>query len=338
MSDANKAASAATGSSTPEQSAQKVLETIPENKIVTSTKVTEESESDETIDAADASDAELEEVAESEEATEEEQQAAVAEMKRRMKFKINGKDVEREIDLSDEDSLRELLQKGFAADERFQSASSIEKKMKQFVEAMQADPFEALKAAGHDPDKLTEAYMKKRVEELAKSPEQLQIEKFQKEIEKERKLREQLEQEKLDAEQAKVEAEYSRQLDEEITSALSSSDLPKSAYVVKRIAENLMLGISQGNEDITVEDVLPIVEKQIKEEIQQMFEAMPEEVIEKVLGNNVTTKLRKRRLNAVKKTPDTASSVKPTGQSEMNKAKPKEEEKPKKATDFWKNF
>ena len=31
----------------------------------------------------------------------------------------------------------------------------------------------ALKAAGHDPDKLTEAYMKKRVEELSKSPEQL---------------------------------------------------------------------------------------------------------------------------------------------------------------------
>jgi len=256
-----------------------------------------------------------------------------------MKFKVNGKDVEREIDLSDEKTLQELLQKGFAADERFQTAAQIEKKMKEWASMLENDPMEALLAAGHDPDKLTEAYMKKRVEQLAKSPEQLQLEKLQKEIEKERKLRENLEQEKLTAEQAKIEAEYSRQLDEEISSALATSELPKSPYVVKRIAENLMLGIEQGNEDISVEDVLPIVEKQIKEEIQQMFEAMPEDVIEKVLGNNVSTKLRNRRLTKMKKAPETAANVKATGQTEINKTKAKQEEpKPVKAKDFFKNF
>lgn len=337
MADApNQGAAASAESSTPEQSAEKVIATTDEGRKAAAATASE----DTAIDTEEATEEELEEVAESDEATPEEKQEAKIELKRRMKFKVNGKDVEREIDLNDEKSLQELLQKGFAADERFQTASTIEKRMKEYAALLQSDPMQALIAAGHDPDKLTEAYMKKRVEELAKTPEQQQLEKLQKEIEKERKLREALEQEKLTAEQQKVEAEYSRQLDEEISTALGSSDLPKSPYVVKRIAENLMLGIEQGNEDITVEDVLPIVEKQIKEEIRQMFEAMPEDVIEKTLGNDVSTKLRKRRLNNMKKTTDTANSVKATGQSEINKAKAKEsDDKPTKhARDFWKNF
>jgi len=328
MADENKGAVAST-ESTPQASADKVLASIPG----------QEAAAEGTLDTEEASTDELEEVAESEDATAEEKAQAKVELKRRMKFRVNGREVEREIDLSDEDALQQLLQKGFAADERFQTASTLEKKMNEFAALMQSDPMQALIAAGHDPDKLTESYMKKRVEELAKSPEQQQLEKLQKEIEKERKLRENLEQEKLTAEQAKVESEYSRQLDEEISVALSSSDLPKSPYVVKRIAENLMLGIEQGHEDITVEDVMPIVERQIKEEIQQMFETMPEDVIEKVLGQNVSNKLRKRRLSNMKKPPEGASAVKQTGQSEINKSKAKEEPaKPAKAKDFFKNF
>jgi hypothetical protein len=336
MADTNTGA-AASAVSTPEQSADKVIATIPESKIVTNTKVTESTEG-EAIDTEVATEEELAELAASDEATTAEKQEAKAELKRRMKFKVNGREVEREVDLNDEEALQALLQKGFAADERFQSASTLEKKMKEFAALMQSDPMQALIAAGHDPDKLTEAYMEKRLQELSKSPEQQQLEKLQKEIEKERKLRESLENEKLSAEQAQVEVEFSRQLDEEITTALGKSDLPKSPYVVKRIAENLMLGLEQ-DENISVEDVLPIVERQIKEEIQQMFEAMPEDVIEKVLGNNVANKLRKRRLNSMKKAPEGASAVKPTGQSEMNKSKPKQDEaKPVKAKDFFKNF
>lgn len=331
MADTPNTGTAAPAEGTPEQSAQKVIDSIPGSKAA--------APAADAIDTSEASDSELAEVVESDDATPEEQKEAKVELKRRMKFKVNGRDVEREVDLGDEDALQELLQKGFAADEKFQSSAAIEKKMKEYAALLQSDPMQALIAAGHDPDKLTQAYMEKRVAELSKSPEQLQIEKLQKELEKERKQREDSEQEKLNAEQARVEVEYSRQLDDEITSALGSSDLPKSPYVVKRIAENLMLGIQQGNEDITVEDVLPVVERQIKEEIRQMFEAMPEDVIEKTLGNDVSTKLRKRRLANAKKAPESAASVKATGQSELTKAKGKEETpKPIKAKDFFKNF
>ena len=62
---------------------------------------------------------------------------------------------------------------------------------------------------------------------------------------------------------------------------------------------------------------------------------MPEDIIEKVLGNDVSNKLRKRRLSKAKKVPETASSVKATGKSEINATRPKEPSKPKSAKDFF---
>jgi len=321
----------------PEQSAEEVLESVDS----ANEDVVESDESDDSgeIDPEDATEEELTEVLEDEDASEEEKVEAIQELKRRMTFKINGKDVEKEIDLGDEDSIRELLQKGFAADERFQKASGLEKQMKSFAELLQSDPVEALRAAGHDVDAIAEKYLEKRVEDMKKSPEQLELEKLQKEIETERKARESLENEKVQLEQSRAQEEYSRQLDVEITESLAKSDLPKSPYVVKRIAENLMIGLEQGKEDISVPDVLPIVEKQIKDEIRQMFEAMPEDIIEKILGNNVSTKLRKRRISRAKKTTGSATDIKPTGQTEINKALADKEPAPaKKAKDFWSNF
>lgn len=334
MSEENTGAEA----SAPEQSAEQVIDSIDSGheEVVESDEV---SESDEAIEASDATDGELSEVLESDDATAEEKVEAAVELKKRMVFQVNGKEVEKEIDLSDEDGLHELLQKGFAADERFQKASSIEKQMKEFAQVLQSDPIQALIAAGHDPDKVAEMYMQQRIEEMQKSPEQLQLEQLQKQVEDERTLREKLEQENASAAQSRAQEEYSRQLDDEITTALGGSDLPKSPYVVKRIAENLMIALEQGNEDISVPDILPIVERQIKGEIRQMFEAMPEEIVEKVLGTDVSTKLRKRRLKKMKKTPEGASKVQPTGQSEIKRAlADKEPEAPSKAKDFFKNF
>lgn len=327
-----------------ESSAEEVIESI-DNGLEELTGDSAEASSSESseevgdeVEAADATNEELTDVLTDEDSSEEEVQEAVFELKKRMTFKVNGKDVEKEIDLSDESKLQELLQKGFAADERFQEASSMEKQMKQFASLLQSDPIQALIAAGHDPDKVAEAYMEQRIEQMQKSPEQLQLEKLQKEVEDERKLREDLEQEKVSAEQSRAQEEYSRQLDTEITDALDTSNLPKSPYVVKRIAENLMIALEK-DEDATVEAILPIVERQINSEIREMFEAMPEDVIEKILGNDVSTKLRKRRLKKIKKTPAGGLDVKPTGQSEIKKARAAKEDKPsQKASDFFKNF
>lgn len=325
---------------TPEQAAEAVIDSVSEANEEVAQASGEELVSEESVDVEEASDEELAEVLADGESSEEEVAEAQEELVRRLSLKINGK--EQEFDLSsdsDLERLREFAQKGEGADQKFQEAAQMRKQMESFVELMQQDPIRALQELGHDPDKIAEMHMQKRIEEMQKSPEQLELEKLRAEIEKERKKAEQLENEKFEAEQARIQEEYSRQLDIEITDALETSELPKSAYVVKRLAENLMLGLEK-NPDITVADVLPIVEKQIKGEIQQMFGAMPEDVIEGILGEDTSNRLRKRRLKRMKKAPETASQVKATGQSEIKKAQAEaaKEKKPASAKDFFKNI
>lgn len=319
---------------TPEQSAEAVIESIDEgNQDLRPVESTEGS-------VEEASDQELADVVADEDSSEEEVAEAKQELAKRLSLKINGR--EQEFDLSNDEHLerlREYAQKGEGADQKFQEAAKMRKQMESFVALMQEDPIKALQELGHDPDKIAEMHMQKRIEEMQKSPEQLELEKLRKQIEDEKKAREMLEQEKFQAEQQRIQEEYSRQLDNEITEALEKSELPKSAYVVKRLAENLMIGLEK-DPNISVADVLPIVEKQIKGEIQQMFGAMPEDVVERILGNDVSNKLRKRRLSKMKQAPQTASQVKPTGTAEIKKAQAEaqKEVKPKSAKDFFKDI
>lgn len=313
-----------------EQSAQEVINETEE--------VVDQPISDEGLEASEASDSELEDIIDDEEASEEEVQEAKQELAKRMSLKINGK--EQEFDLgndADIERLKQFAQKGEGADQKFQEAAKIRKQMEAFVTLMQQDPIKALQQLGHDPDDLAEKHMQRRIEEMQKSPEQLEREKIQKELEDMRKEKERLENEKFESEQMRLQEEYARQLDQELSEALEESKLPRSPYVVKRIAENLRLAI-QKKPDISVKDILPVVERQITSEIQQMFGALPEDVIEQLLGNDVSNRLRKRRLNKMKKAVDTASSIKPTGAAEINKAKAQEETSPVSVKDFFKNI
>lgn len=318
---------------TPENSAEEVMESIDDGN------QEEVSENSEQISAEEATDEELEEVLDSEESTEEERAEAQEEMAKRLKLKIYGQ--EEEFDLGNDDHierLKELAQKGEGADRRFQEAAALKKQMEQFAQLIQQDPLKALEAAGHDMEELSTKYLEQRINDMQKSPEQKRLEELEKEIEAERKKNESLQKAKQEEEQARAQEEYSRQLDTEITDALGSSELPKSPYVVKRIAENLMLAMDNGYEDVTVSDILPIVKKQIQGEIREMFEAMPEDVIEKTLGNNVSTKLRKRRLSRQKKVQTKATDVKQTGESEINKLKGTQKTKKMNAKDFFSKF
>lgn len=327
MSDiANPGAHPVEGS--PEESAEAVINSI--DKSNAGSQGAEEVE--------DASDEELEDILDDEDASEEAVVEAKKELSKRIQMKINGKD--EDFDLSDDshiERLREMAQKGEGADQKFQEASKMRKQMEQFAKLMQDDPIAALKRLGHDPDSIAEMHMQKRLEEMQKSPEQLEREALQKELEGMKKDKERIENERLEMEKKAAQESYSRKLDTEITEALAKSEMPKSPYVVKRLAEYMMMGLKK-DPNFDVKDAVPLVERQIKREIQEMFEAMPEDIVEKLLGQNVTTKLRKRRLSQMKKAPATAAEIKQTGKAEINKSKQEEVKKPVSAKDLFKSF
>lgn len=258
----------------------------------------------------------------------------VKEMKKKLKLKVHGKEMEKEIDLMNEKELKQLLEKAYGADQTFQESAKVKKQMQAIAEMLQRDPFALLKEVGYDPDDLAAKYMEERLKEMEKSPEQKEREELQRQLEAERQRREALEKEKTDAEEARIRESYMRDMDDQITDALSTAELPKSPYVVKRIAEYLSIGLEQGKQ-LSVKDVVPLVQKSIKNEIREMFEAFPEDIIEGFLGDNVLNKMKKRRLAKMKEV-QSPSSIKSTGESEIAKTQAKTEPAKKvNPKEFW---
>lgn len=263
----------------------------------------------------------------------------IREMKRKMKLKVHGREIEKEIDFMNEKEMKQLLEKAYGADTTFQEAARTKKQMQALAEMLHKDPFALMREAGLDPDELTAKYMEDRLKEFEKSPEQKQLEDLQRQVQQEKERREALEREKFEGEQARIQESYMRDMDDQITTALSSAQLPKSPYVVKRIAEYLSIGLEQGKQ-LSVKDVVPLVEKSIRKEIQEMFEVFPEDVIETFLGDNVLNKMKKKRLSKMKEV-QSASGVKQTGQAEIAKHQAKEAPKQRvslaETKKFWSN-
>jgi hypothetical protein len=80
-----------------------------------------------------------------------------------------------------------------------------------------------------------------------------------------------------------------------VEQALKNSDLPKSPYVIKKMADYMLLGLDN-NMDLSPEQVLPLVREEIYKDIKEMFGAMPEEVIEQMIGKDVFNRVRKKNL------------------------------------------
>jgi hypothetical protein len=250
-------------------------------------------------------------------------------LKKQLKLKVDGQEIIEEVDFGDEDYVTKQLQLAKVAQKRMQETAVLKKEVSQLLEMLETDPALALEKLGINPEEFSHQYLSKKVEEMKKSPEQLAKEKLESELNQLKRELEKRDNDAREAEMARLQAEFSMQIDQDITSALSEqSDLPKSPYVVKRIADMMMLAINNGNPNVSAKDVVPIVRKQIKRELQDMFGMMPEDLLETAIGKQNVERMRKKRLATAKKAPvDTAKSIKSSGNDVLNRqesAKPKQ--------------
>jgi hypothetical protein len=249
--------------------------------------------------------------------------AAPASSKRKYSPKVNGRQVDVEFDPNDDAEMLKYLQKAMASDEKFQEAAQLRKNVEALVHELKTNPRGVLShpELGLDIKKFAEDILNEEIQELQKSPEQKAMEQLQKQLDGAKKETERLNSEKRQAEMARYEEQAFKQFDDEITGALEKyPNLPKSPYVVKRIADTMIEAVQLGYKDISVNDIMPIVEGQISGEIQKMFETMPEEVMEGLIGKQNLNRLRQKRLNNSKKAPSTTvNSIKSTGKSTSDK-------------------
>ena len=242
-------------------------------------------------------------------------------------LKVNGKIVNKKIDLSDENNLKNELQLAAAARQSMQEAANLKKLYESEVSRLKQDPFSVLAELGLDPDQLAEMRIQQRIEEMKKSPEQVEREKIQAELQAAREEANKLKAER-DAEQfEKLKEQAAAQIETEIEQALDShKTLPKSRHIVKRIADSMLWAINNGFDDVTAEDVMPLVEKEWRDEMSRLMDDSPEDILEQLIGQRNIERLRAKRLNAMSTSnAKTAASVKPTAGSVQKQEEQKRE-------------
>ncbi|RLF65295.1 MAG: hypothetical protein DRN30_04225, partial [Thermoplasmata archaeon] len=222
----------------------------------------------------------------------------VKDMIREYEIKVNGKTKKVKIDLNNEEEIIKRLQMAEAGQSAMQGKAELEKMIESELRGAKEDPWKFLQdTLGLDADELAEHRIAARVEEMKKSPEQIEKEKISKELETlraEMKKREQVEE---DAKVTRFREEASFKLDQEITDALKdNTNLPKSRKTVSRIADAMMWAMNNGFGDVNVADVIPAVEAEIKTEFDEFMNGMPEDVLENYIGKRNLDRLRKKRV------------------------------------------
>ncbi len=254
-------------------------------------------------------------------------------------LKIRGKTVSREYDLSDNEFLKNQFQLAEVAKQEMQSSAELKKAYQKEMERFKSNPWDVLKELGFDPDELAQSRLEQRIEEMKKSPEQLEQEQLRAELKQAREEAKRAKEEKDSLEMQKLQEQASIQINDEISAAISAhKTLPNSKYVQKRIADSMLWAMNNGYEDVTAEDVLPLVEQEMRAEMGQLYDEMPEELLEQFIGKKNIDRMRKKRVSAVKV--QSANDIKQTALSaqQATALKKKESSNPVPARDFFKKL
>lgn len=246
---------------------------------------------------------------------------------KKYKLKVDGKEEEMELDLDNEEEVKKHLQFSKAAQKRMQEKAELQKSVEQFIDLLRTNPRKVLSDPNINVDikKFAQDILNEELENANKSPEQLEKEKLQKELEELKDKYKKDEEDRKSKEYQRLQQEAEQKLEGEISDALTSSELPKSPYTVRKMAEIMMLAL-QNDIDLGPKDVIPLLRKQMKEDISELFSASSDEVLEELIGKDNISRIRKRNIAKAKQAVDTANSVKSTG----GENKPKDAQETKK--------
>ena len=249
---------------------------------------------------------------------------------KKLKLKVDGQEIDEDFDLDDEERLVRELQMSKMGQKRAQEKAQLEKEISKFMEALQKDPLSLLQAElGMNTDQIIEEYINKQIEQAKKSPEQIEREKLEAELKQIRDEREREKQTAKEHELARLQQQEFERYDMLMDQALTKSNLPRNPLYVKKIADYMLAAVEAGY-DVTPEDVIPLVQQELQDDLSEMFKVLPEEMIEKMLGDQVLNKLRKRR---VQKAADAQKAVsKPSLQDTGKSSKTETKEEGKKVS------
>jgi hypothetical protein len=216
------------------------------------------------------------------------------------KLKVNGKEID--FDASDKEAVKREVQKGLAANERFEHSAKIEKQAKSFVQNLQSNFGDVIThpSLGIPKEQIiswAEQYLfRERVQPEMMSPEERERmqEKAELETYRKREAREKQEREAQRVEQLKEQfrADWSKKFAE----ALDSGGLPKTDWTVTRMAQYMRQAGKNGHKHIQPVDVVEYVQRDWINAQKDLYANMDGEKLLEILGSENVDKIRKANL------------------------------------------
>lgn len=269
-------------------------------------------------------------------------EAPKASNKKSYELKVNNQIRKMELDLDNDQEITKHLSKAAAFDSKAQEAAELRKQIDSIADYLntakgdKATMRQLIRELGGDERELAQMIMEEQLEQAKKSPEQLEHEKVLQELEKERKRAKSLEDEKQSIEmQRLLEAEQSK-IDTEMTEVLESAGVPKNAYFVKRLADYALIAAREGV-DVPMKDLVPLVMKEVKEDLRQLMDLSKDEFVEDLLSKDRIANIRKKHLAASRSQGagiKSASSIKDTGSNQPSEKALSPTEKKVKLKDY----
>lgn len=255
-------------------------------------------------------------------------------LKKKFQLKVDGQSEELELDLGNEEEVKKYLQKARSFDKRSKEYAGFKSQVDSFINQLKSSPDSILEQLGINVDEFAEKRIQRKIEEMSKSPEQIEAEKMRAELEQLRKEKDEAKKTAEKAEQEAVLKKTVAEIESGIIKALdsTSSKLPKgNPLVIGEIAKAMKEAMNRGYNEVTVEDVVPIVEKKYMQMVKSLFDVLPEELIESYMGQNNVDRLKKKRM--AKAAPMTANRI-ATDTGESTKARAVAEAKPAKKMSY----
>lgn len=224
--------------------------------------------------------------------TKQEVQAQVKAQKERIKLKVDGEEIEEEIDWNDRDSRIKDRQLSLAAKKRMGEAQAEKRKAFEIIKAFESDPESMLKRLGPKGREIAEKFLLAQINDEMLTPEQKELRALKNENEtyKQKDAREKAEREAQVAQQK--ENEYAQSFQKTIIEALNKSGLPKTPELVKRMAammsKNLEYGLELSPDDLVAE---------VKSDLTALFKSIVGDAdgdhLIGMFGDDVANKIRK---------------------------------------------
>jgi hypothetical protein len=233
---------------------------------------------------------------------------------RELKLKVHGQEYTEELPFEIEEDpevveyLTKQLQLSKAAQRAMQEKSTFEKQVGQFFQDMKSNTKAKLIELGIDPREFAASVIEEEIRKAEMSPEQLKQMELEQELNRLKEEAKNREEQFNQRELERVRAVEFEKIDTQMTQALDRSDLPRKPYVVRKMAEYMLIGANNGI-DLSPEDVLPLVRQDLLGDLQEVIGSLPEDKAEEFIGKEVLNRFRKKNL-AKAKQPTTPASVK----------------------------